>query len=441
MQKIHYYLLAGIACLSPIATQAKAKPQPKKKLEPAIATIANKSALANQALDLLAIDDSNAEEDEFKAQLKEQRKLELENALIRARLERELADLRAEIERLRWKKEAYSLQWELEQAEQIKTHEQELLGLNQEKDRLMANNALIQAKFAKVVEEFNLATAELQNKASLEKVETEKLRSEIEKLKAQEERNKHADGGPVYLDDPLLQDGTLVLSDRVIELAGIINSWSANFITDRIDYFNNQNKKPIFIVIENSPGGSVAAGARILRAMDNSEAPIYVVVKSFAASMAALIATLANKCYAYPDAIILHHQPWTFFTGNIRQVTEGLVFCQEWWKRLGGKVADKMGISLAKFDKQLYEKSADGDWMEFADNAKKIKWVDHIIKGVRNTANRDLPDVANYTFSKYLEKYYGLAPTVENGLIYLPKLDPKDFYYLYNPDNRYQLVP
>jgi hypothetical protein len=60
---------------------------------------------------------------------------------------------------------------------------------------------------------------------------------------------------------------------------------------------------------------------------------------------------------------------------------------------------------------------------------------------VRNTANRDLPDVANYTFSKYLEKYYGLAPTVENGLIYLPKLDPKDFYYLYNPDNRYQLVP
>ena len=40
----------------------------------------------------------------------------------------------------------------------------------------------------------------------------------------------------------------------------------------------------------------------------SSDAPVHVVVKSFAASMAAAITTLAKESYAYPNAVILHHQ-------------------------------------------------------------------------------------------------------------------------------------
>ena len=50
------------------------------------------------------------------------------------------------------------------------------------------------------------------------------------------------------------------------------------------------------------------AGYKILKAMEGSAAPVYVVVKSFAASMAANIATQSKKSFAYPNAIILHHQ-------------------------------------------------------------------------------------------------------------------------------------
>ena len=50
----------------------------------------------------------------------------------------------------------------------------------------------------------------------------------------------------------------------------------------------------IFIVIDTSPRGSVMAGYRILKAMESSDAPVHVVVKSFAASMAAAITTLGE---------------------------------------------------------------------------------------------------------------------------------------------------
>jgi hypothetical protein len=44
-------------------------------------------------------------------------------------------------------------------------------------------------------------------------------------------------------------------------------------------------------------------------------------------------------------------------------------------------------------------------------------------------------------YKKYLGNDYEVARNIENGVIYLPPLDAKDFYYLYNPNNRYQTPP
>src|SRR5262249_38058956 len=125
-----------------------------------------------------------------------------------------------------------------------------------------------------------------------------------------------------YTKDPF-KNGTLAISDRRIPLNGVITMATADRITERINYFNNQNREfPIFIVIDESPGGSVAAGYKILRTMRGSQAPVYVVVKSFAASMAAGITTLATRSYAYPNAIILHHQLSSGSMGNLTQQKE-----------------------------------------------------------------------------------------------------------------------
>lgn len=386
---------------------------------------------------------SQQEEQEFIAKLQEQRNLELENTLIRGRLDKELAYFRAEIEKLRLQREYIALKWEIEQEEMTRECAQQLIELNKQKEKIMAEVALSQAKLTQSMEDFNTVYNNMQNQTLLLKSTIDQVKTEIEDKKIQKERKFYADGVSTYLEDPLLPDGTLVVSDRSVELNGVITAWKASYVADSITFFNNQDKKkPIFILIENSPGGSIVAGQYILQAMHNSTAPVYVVVKGFAASMAALITTLASKSYAYPNAMILHHQPWTCTVGNLRELKEEVALLQEWWVRLGGEIAKKMKISLAKLDQLLYEKSSRGDWMEFADLAKKHHWVDHIIKGIRDTSTRELPNSNNYTAKKYIATYfsdsdYPMENT--NGKIYLPQLAAKDFYYLYNPDNRYQM--
>ena len=87
----------------------------------------------------------------------------------------------------------------------------------------------------------------------------------------------------------------LRVSLRRIELNGPIMSGAADYVCQRIHYFNNKSSKPIFIVIDNCPGGSVLEGFQIVQAMKNSKAPIHVVVKRFAASMAACITTTGRR--------------------------------------------------------------------------------------------------------------------------------------------------
>jgi ATP-dependent Clp protease, protease subunit len=388
--------------------------------------------------------EESGEDPEIKQKEREKQKLELENALNRARLEKELSDIQANISRLMGEREIMALEWDIEQEKKAKTHKKVIAALKQQKEQLETEVSIAQYKLEQEEQQFRAVAMKLDYQAKLLRAEVEQMQAKKDRCKAELQRANYADIAPIYLTEPLQQGGTLVVSDRRIELNGCISPWKANYIVDRIQYFNNKDvSNPIFIVIESSPGGSVIAGSQILKAMENSQAPVYVVVQGFAASMAACIATLADRSFAYPNAIILHHQPWTFTAGNVRELKEGQEFLQEWWSRLGGRVAKKMGVSLKKLDELLYKKSARGDWEEFADRAKELKWVDHTINGIKDSSIRELPNSDNYTLESYYKKYLGndyeAARNIENGVIYLPPLDAKDFYYLYNPNNRYQM--
>ena len=200
---------------------------------------------------------------------------------------------------------------------------------------------------------------------------------------------------------------------------------------------------PIFIVIDSSPGGSVMAGYRILKAMEGSDAPVHVVVKSFAASMAATIATLAEESYAYPNAIILHHQissTYFFTTMNLTQQKESLEDSKKWWDRLATPIAKKMGITTDEFIKQMYQKNSDGDWVEFATEAHKLKWVNHIVDSIKETSAVINPDTIKPKPAEEGEE--ALAESIgKDGkpCVYLPRLNPHDAYFLYNPDGYYRL--
>ena len=214
------------------------------------------------------------------------------------------------------------------------------------------------------------------------------------------------------------------------------------------NYFNNKDpKKPIFIVIDDSPGGSVMAGYRILKAMEGSEAPIYVVVKSFAASMAATITTLAEKSFVYPNAIILHHQisqSFMFSSMNLTEQKENVDDLMKWWNRLAGPIAEKMGITPDEFIEMMYKKTVSGDWTEFGDDAVKLKWADHAVTRIHETALLKNPDAkkdAVATTTRTSETDNGLTPAIDaqgNPYMILPRRNPKDAYLIHNPDGYYR---
>ena len=341
----------------------------------------------------------------------------------------------------------------LKEAERKEKLDAELAGLREQLERAKAANDLASAELAARTREIATKDQELQMRIKELQANRAEFENELAKVKADIDLREQRDAWRnrvnreiQYAKDPF-KDGVLTISDRRIALNGVILMDTADHIAERIDYFNNQNQEhPIFIVIDRSPGGSVMAGYKILKAMEGSPAPVYVVVKSFAASMAAGITTLAERSFAYPNAILLHHQILSGSFGNLTEQREQLRELEEWWRRLATPVAKKMGLTLDQFIAEMYKNRTSGDWREFGDAARKLKWVDEIAHTVREESFVKNPDALPGATQAPKAPVFppAIAEQVDpqgRRFLPLPRLDPVDCYYLYNPDNYYRLTP
>ncbi len=330
---------------------------------------------------------------------------------------------------------------------------QELMDLRQKREKLRLEAELDREKLGMEMARFDREKSEIELESRRIDLRSRKIRFEAEEKEAKtvalktdldlrdrkEDWKSQTNKDPEYLAEPF-KDGVLTISDRKIPLNGPIMRGVADFVSDRIHFYNNKSNDPIFIVIDRSPGGSVMEGYRIVKAMKASKAPVYVVVRSFAASMAAVITTLAPKSYAYPNAVFLHHQMSSFVFGNMTQMKEQLTVANEWYKRLGEPVAAKMGTNLDAFTKSMYSHNSDGDWEEFADNASKLKWVDHIVNEIRETGVYKDPDKLGEK-DRPRSPFEGLHEETDSKgerFVHLPRLEPFDLYYLYNRDGYYR---
>ncbi len=369
------------------------------------------------------------------AEAKQQQELATQNALAAEKLKAELSEKTAEVARIKLEKEALSERLALAVLKLKMADEEGAALRSAARAKIGEDAATAKAKAEALSAQLKAQQAELQ-------LQLAELKNELTLREAKEKRRAAADREPEYLENPLKEDGTLVISDRRIAFNGPVTYATANYITERISFYNNSDSsKPIFIVIDSSPGGSVMAGYRILRAMDGSQAPVYVVVKSFAASMAATIATLAEKSYAYPNAIILHHQISSTMFGslNLTQQRESFESSQKWWERLAKPIAEKMGLTTDELIKEMYKNSSDGDWTEFGTEAQKLKWIDHIVERIDETSIVNNPDV---TPKKGEEAIHGLTQTLDDQgkpVMYLPRLNPADVYWMSNRDQYFRL--
>ena len=380
----------------------------------------------------------------------EKQRLELENGLAQQKLAAEVAALQAELDKITKEADLAAKKAALRETERKARLDDELAPDRERAERMRLTNDLAAAELAAKTrdltqreQELRIHAAELQTQRAEVELQLAKLTTDLDLREKRDAWKNRVNHDIQYTKEPF-KDCVLTISDRRIPLNGPITLDTADYIVERIDYFNNQSRDyPIFIVIDRSPGGSVMAGFKILKAMSGSPAPVYVVVKSYAASMAAGITTLAKKSYAYPNAIFIHHQISGGMGGNLTMQREQLKDMEDWWKRLAAPVAAKMGISLDEFIKRMYQNRSTGDWEEFGDNARKVKWVDEIADVVREESYEKNPDQPGAQ-PAHAESQSGLQERVDAAgrrYVLLPRLEPVDCYYLYNPDNYYRLTP
>ena len=351
----------------------------------------------------------------------EKKKIETVAGLVKAKQDQELAAQRAEMERLRT---------ESDLAAARRAKEAEALRIQAEE--LNMKNAVQTAKLAEMKSSLDLAklqrdTEIAQTKSLLELVDTKRAAT------------KKVDKTIPYKKNPF-ENGVLEITDRRIPLNGAIFDASADDVVERIEFYNNQSADyPIFIVIDNSPGGSVMAGERILRAMQASKAPVHVVVKSFAASMAACITTLAPHSYIYPNAIMLHHQPSGGSQGNLTQQREQMAIGEEWGHRLMTPVAKKLGRSEKKFVEEMYKNNSDGNWMVFGNKAQELKWVDDVVQEARELSVTDIAEKpAPKPVTPQIIRLEEERDAQGRPFVRMPRLLPCDMWFIYNPDNYYR---
>ena len=371
----------------------------------------------------------------------EKQKLELETAIQEVRSKNQMAALQAENQKIELENTIAAGRLQKELAELKAENEKMALENNLGRQRLGKKELELAAEQNKIrMEEMriNIQTARLSFQQVQHQIELTKLNADLKLRSKKEEWKSETGKEPDYRKDPFLE-GQLIISDRRIRLDGPIITGTGEYITKRIHYYNNKStEQPIFLVIDRCPGGSIMEGYRIVKAMEASTAPVHVVVKSLASSMAAVITAMAPKSYAYQNAVILHHEPWTWTVGGTTQLQEQLALLKEWERRLLTPVAKKMGISLEEFRKRMYKKNSWGDWQEFGDEAKKLNWVDTIVAEIRETGYTKKPA------DEMPEPWwmiFGLEEKVdEQGKRYvkLPRLDPSDAYFIHNPDQYYR---
>lgn len=380
----------------------------------------------------------------LKMELEKQR-LTAETSLEKARREKAQADMKAEIEELTAIMQLREARGKRELAE-LKSQTARMTTQRQlDKARNSQKNADLEDLRDKLMLEIAIKNAEFQKQTVDSKIKTNAMRTKLTiaqnelSLKGIDERQKmRLDGEIDYRKKPYdKEEKTLHITDRRIKLNGPIITGTADYVCERIHFFNNEAKdQPIFLVIDNCPGGSVMQGYRIVKAIDSSTAPVHVVVKSFAASMAAIITTLADHSYAYPNAIIMHHQMSAGAYGNMTDIEEQLKKLKEWERRLAEPLADKMGITVVQLKERMYKNNKRGNWDEFADEAVKLKWVNNIVNEIREEGTRkrpqgDPPQPWWYRFFFQDDK--------GNTYCKLPPLEPMDAYMIYNPNNFYRM--
>lgn len=139
--------------------------------------------------------------------------------------------------------------------------------------------AIVSLKSALAAFEPSVRARELETDLKIAKLELDNALGRLTAETARHKREKEAAAiiARTPMDYPTrpLANGVLSISDRRIPLNGPITDAVARRLIDRISFFNLRDPKaPIFVVIDNCPGGSLMSGYQVIQAINGSKAPV-----------------------------------------------------------------------------------------------------------------------------------------------------------------------
>ena len=192
----------------------------------------------------------------------------LPKRLQQQKLDTELAELSAQQQRRLESTEQLAAAKQAAQAELRMQIEQQ--GLQQQllQSELAADNTncKLRKSLLKLSVFFMRATTSNEMPSSMRcPTQIKRIQTELERdFSSQEKQDNYATQPIDYAANILTEEGFLRISDRRIALNGPIIYDTADYIEQRINFYANlDDKTPIFLVIDNCPGGSVMEGDRI----------------------------------------------------------------------------------------------------------------------------------------------------------------------------------
>src|SRR5246127_5596491 len=170
--------------------------------------------------------------------------------------------------------------------------------------------------------------------------------------------------------------GDLLLENRIVFLAGVINDASAIEIVMKLLYLQYENRSQEIHFYISSPGGSVTGTFSIYDTMQFLESPVATYCIGMAASGGAILLAggTKGKRYALPHSKIMVHQPWGQVGGQVSDIEIQANEILKDRARLNQIVAKHTGRPMEQI-----EKETERDRYFTAAEAKEFGMVDEIL--------------------------------------------------------------
>jgi len=167
-----------------------------------------------------------------------------------------------------------------------------------------------------------------------------------------------------------------LLENRIIFLAGEINTSSADYAISNLLVLNSIDKESDIRLYITSYGGSAYAGLAIYDCIQMIEAPVATFCLGPAFSMAAWILASGDfgKRYATPNSRILLHQAWIQTAGTTADIRVAAENIMELEKKMISILAYHTKKSFEEIDKSIQRDL----WLN-AEEAKEFGIIDHIV--------------------------------------------------------------